>query len=103
MFATRIFALVAFAVAVSAGCGEGQTGVCNNYTVTLPVQTPRGYSATDCTAASECTPKQYHMCCQSLSVRTFTEVVAHAMVAYLGSSMQGHTASVCSEPTQGGQ
>ncbi|KAH7921859.1 hypothetical protein BV22DRAFT_1038128 [Leucogyrophana mollusca] len=88
MFAARIFALVAFAVAVSAGCTDVQTGVCCN---DKPVLTPRGYSATDCTAASKCAPKQYQMCCLGFSV------------ADVGLVAQGHTASVCSQPTQGGQ
>ncbi|KAH7921344.1 hypothetical protein BV22DRAFT_1132357 [Leucogyrophana mollusca] len=80
MFAARVFALAAFAVAVAAGCSEGMTGVCCN---DKPALTPRGYSATDCTAAgdAECAPEQYQMCCQSLN---------------------GHIASVCSEPIQTG-
>ncbi|KAH7921343.1 hypothetical protein BV22DRAFT_1038754 [Leucogyrophana mollusca] len=85
MFTARVFALVAFAVAVTASCSDGMTGVCCN---DKPALTPQGYSATQCAAASECVaaggcaPEQWHMCCQSLN---------------------GHIASVCSPPTQGGQ
>ncbi|KAH7904818.1 hypothetical protein BJ138DRAFT_1165896 [Hygrophoropsis aurantiaca] len=77
MFTSRIFALVAFAIVVAAGCDQGMNGVCCN---DKPALTPRGYSAADCAAASgTCAPKQYHMCCQS---------------------SDGHTASVCSSPTR---
>ncbi|KAH7907388.1 hypothetical protein BJ138DRAFT_1160266 [Hygrophoropsis aurantiaca] len=80
MFASRIFALVAFAIVVAAGCDQGTTGVCCN---DKPALTPQGYSATDCAATcGSCTPQQYHMCCQSIN---------------------GHIASVCAPPTQGGQ
>ncbi|KAH7904243.1 hypothetical protein BJ138DRAFT_1166897 [Hygrophoropsis aurantiaca] len=70
MFASRIFALVAFAIVVAAAdCGRGLTAFCN----TLPVQYPKGYVGEGCaTAGRMCTRERpVSLCCQQIDVSTF--------------------------------
>ncbi|KAH7902803.1 hypothetical protein BJ138DRAFT_1168825 [Hygrophoropsis aurantiaca] len=82
MFASRIFALVAFAIAVAAAdCGGSLHAYCCEK---ADGPYPKGYVGEHCAVASGTCPAKKHVaiCCQQL---------------------KGDTAYFCGQPTEGGQ